>query len=270
MLLISLWMLGCTTPQAQSSDQTWATWQNKRISNGLIWRKKKFSSLAGTRQTVNLLEVHSELNQKIIPWHSKGCVKTSEIAKKQNAVAGINGGFFRSDCSSIDMVKIKGHLISPNQMTANPQPTFGVFLIPNSAVTTFKIDDIAAQKDWSKAYHALGGYPNLVTDSMIDIHPKKDSPFFNDRHPRTALGILDDNTVYLVTLDGRTRAGSGVSIEDLAEFLLGLGVKDAINLDGGGSTTMWIRGEGVVNSPSDNRRDDPGGERGVANGLLVF
>ncbi len=84
------------------------------------------------------------------------------------------------------------------------------------------------------------------------------------RHPRTFAAIdRDTTTLFLCTVDGRQTSSIGMSYREMADVLLGLGAWDAVNLDGGGSTTMVVRHE-VVNSPSD-----PGGERKVANSLQL-
>jgi hypothetical protein len=89
----------------------------------------------------------------------------------------------------------------------------------------------------------------------------------SDRHPRTAVGISADGTrVWLVTVDGRSNASVGMTYARLANLLRSLGADDALNLDGGGSTTMVARMPGdnavsVRNNPSD------GAQRPVPNGL---
>ncbi len=84
------------------------------------------------------------------------------------------------------------------------------------------------------------------------------------RHPRTFVAMDRDTTiVYLCTVDGRQLTSIGMSYREMADVLLQLGAWQAVNLDGGGSTTLVIRNE-VANSPSD-----PGGERSVANALLL-
>ena len=91
------------------------------------------------------------------------------------------------------------------------------------------------------------------------------SPSFTDqRHPRTA-AAWDTRHLFLVTVDGRQSGYSrGMTFQELAEFLTGtLGVEQAINLDGGGSTTMVTGGE-VVNRPSDSA-----GERAIGAAILV-
>jgi exopolysaccharide biosynthesis protein len=69
--------------------------------------------------------------------------------------------------------------------------------------------------------------------------------------------------LYLITVDGRSESSSGMSLAELADLMRSLGVYQGLNLDGGGSTTMVIRGE-VVNHPSDST-----GERPVGNAILV-
>jgi hypothetical protein len=88
--------------------------------------------------------------------------------------------------------------------------------------------------------------------------------------PRTAAGVsADGKTVYLVAIDGRSAVSSGLSVGELAALARSFGADDAVNLDGGGSTTMAVRDPGaevatVKNTPSD------GSERAVANGIGVF
>jgi hypothetical protein len=85
------------------------------------------------------------------------------------------------------------------------------------------------------------------------------------RHPRTAIGWRADGHLILVTVDGRQPQKSvGMTIEELAKLMIELGCVEAMNLDGGGSTTMVIRNK-IANSPSD-----AAGERPVSDALLVF
>ena len=84
------------------------------------------------------------------------------------------------------------------------------------------------------------------------------------RAPRTALGITKDKKLLLVTVNGRQPGISvGVTLTELAEIMIDLGAVDAMNLDGGGSTTMVIRNQ-VLNLPSD------GIERPVSNGIMII
>ena len=84
------------------------------------------------------------------------------------------------------------------------------------------------------------------------------------RHPRTAVAKLKDGKFLMITVDGRQPGVSvGMNLQELAEYLLSLGATDAMNLDGGGSTTMFLDGK-VVNTPSDKE-----GERKVSDAIVV-
>ena len=121
---------------------------------------------------------------------------------------------------------------------------------------------------------ALSGGPVLVRGFTTQPLPKaersksgKPPPpelrTMRERHPRTAIG-WNERYFYLVTVDGRQpRLSVGMTLEELARYMIGLGCQEAMNLDGGGSATMWL-GDGVVNSPSD------GEQRPVANGLILL
>ena len=83
-----------------------------------------------------------------------------------------------------------------------------------------------------------------------------------EKHPRTALG-WNDRYFYLVAVDGRQKHLSiGMTLNELAQYMISLGCREAMNLDGGGSSTLWLL-DGVVNSPSDEE------ERSVANALIL-
>ena len=101
-----------------------------------------------------------------------------------------------------------------------------------------------------------------------ELEPIVANDFNTRRNPRTAVGRRPDGTVLLVVADGRNQEAAGLTMPELQLVMKALGCADAINLDGGGSTAMVVRGV-VVNHPSDNRRFDAAGERSVANAVVV-
>ena len=116
----------------------------------------------------------------------------------------------------------------------------------------------------------IGGWGRIVHQGIfsaeynVTMEGLKES-FINSRHPRTFAGINSDTTkLYLCVVDGRQANSIGMNFSEMAEFLRIFNVTEAVNLDGGGSSTMVIRGR-VVNSPSDQS-----GERPVANSLHVI
>lgn len=113
---------------------------------------------------------------------------------------------------------------------------------------------------------AVGGGPRLVREGRVSVENRRErfsDRFASTRHPRTGVGVREGRLV-MVTVDGRQPGYSaGMTLEELARVFVELGCTEAMNLDGGGSTTMVVRSR-VVNSPSG------GVARAVANGLALF
>jgi exopolysaccharide biosynthesis protein len=90
------------------------------------------------------------------------------------------------------------------------------------------------------------------------------------RHPRTAIGTDRKGNIYLIVVDGRSKGNAeGVTIAELTKVCEWLGLSDAINLDGGSSSTMWSKSEGVINFPSRNKKFDHEGERRISSIISV-
>lgn len=140
---------------------------------------------------------------------------------------------------------LSGHGVSESNIMSRVQPGDTVRLYQNIAPGLKKLKEM------------IGGSERI-------IHNGTNVGAWPERHPRTAVAFSQDSTtLFLVTVDGRQAFSAGMTLTEMGEFLLDLGIYQAINLDGGGSTTMVIR-DSVMNSPSD------GGQRAVSNGLLVI
>lgn len=139
-------------------------------------------------------------------------------------------------------------------------------LRPGDTVTlTFNIKS-AGTYDWTAVEQAVEGGPWLLKDGQECINADEEGfehGFFTTHHPRTAAGLTADGKLVIATVDGRQTISGGLSLSSLASLMKQLGAVDAINLDGGGSTTLSVKGI-VVNSPSE------GAERPVADALLIY
>ena len=116
----------------------------------------------------------------------------------------------------------------------------------------------------------IGGLPGLIEQGKRIVRFKNREGltrkgFWKDRHPRTAVGIDRKNKfLYLLVVDGRQPGYSiGMKLKELGKYLQSLGCDEALNLDGGGSSSM-VLGQKLINRPSDKK-----GERSVANSLLI-
>ena len=125
--------------------------------------------------------------------------------------------------------------------------------------------DYSIDKPWNSIKHALCGGPRLLANGKVSINGKEekfDNSIINGRHPRTAVAMTFDGDLLLIVVDGRKKDSIGMKLSELAEYLQRLGCMHAINLDGGGSTAMYLNGK-IINRPSD------GSERRISNGILV-
>lgn len=236
-------------------------WYERPVARGVTLRTRRYAELFGAVQTGSVLVV--EPGARVEPVAARGCQRTSAVALEAGAVAAVNGGFFDTGggagCRSVSLLKVDGQLLATNSkersaygVDAQGRPRFGL---------------IGAGRDWPGVTHALGGVGRLLDGGALVAAPNMEGSaagFVTSRHPRTAVGVTQDGRVVLGAVDGRSAAGAGMSLGELGQWMQWLGCRDALNLDGGGSTCLWVRGLGVVNRPSD------GQERAVGSILAVF
>ena len=115
----------------------------------------------------------------------------------------------------------------------------------------------------------IGGWPRILRGGVnVGANSASDEATISRnaevRHPRSAVGFSRDSaTLFLVTVDGRQASSAGMTVAELGDLMRAEGAWDALNFDGGGSTTLVVQGR-IANSPSD-----PTGEREVANAILI-
>ena len=109
---------------------------------------------------------------------------------------------------------------------------------------------VKTNPEWKNVKHIISGGPYLVKEGSVyvDISAQKLNAI-GGRNPRSAIGYTSDNNLVLVAVDGREGSSVGMTLFELANFMKSIGCVNAINLDGGGSTVMYIKGQ-VVNNPA--------------------
>ena len=189
------------------------------------------------------------------------------LARREQVLGGVNGDFFNlKNGSPTNLLVINGTMRT--RPIAQPVLAFDSAGVPHIGFFTLTGGSL-------RPFHpleAVGGRPVLVRDSTIA--PEVDTfgqPGFRARNPRTAAGIArGGKRLILAVVDGREYQNAGMTLRELADLMLGLGARDAVNLDGGGSTTMVVADPDsagrlrIVNHPSDK-----GGERTVGDGLAI-
>lgn len=190
-----------------------------------------------------------------------------------NAVAGVNGEFYTREGPEGYMIKDGGNVVNGTRISTEDgaqYPFHGFFgILDNGTPIIGNYDE-----DWdqykSALYQATGGQYQVVANGTVsdfsnaiecdttDIDYDQETFYrYVSRHPRTAAGIKDGNKILLVTVDGRGYNGSvGVYIEELGRIMKFLGAADAINMDGGGSTTAAYYNDvtstvDILNTPSN-------------------
>lgn len=234
----------------------------------------------------------------VAPADTDGRASASDLARETNACLLVNGGYFRMDVTPTTHV---GLLLSEGRMLSRPttgvvrdnirydvarsaigfdvanRPVVGwvtlsgdslVWLaepIPNAPGSPGDIPADSAFARWV-VHDAVSGGPRLLSAGKVDVSTDPEVFFgtgIPDIHPRTAAGVTEDGHLILMVVDGRQSGSRGVSLEELAELMLSAGAVDAINLDGGGSSTMISR-DALVNLPTGGRF-----EREVASAIAV-
>jgi exopolysaccharide biosynthesis protein len=137
-------------------------------------------------------------------------------------------------------------------------------LIAKSDTTQY--DEVAG-----KCHTVLATGPTLIIKDEIIASPLIQNSFYSGRHPRTAFGTDINGNIYMVVIDGRFPGqADGATIWETARICKLLGMTDASNLDGGGSSAIWNSKDGVISHPSDNKKFNHKGERKIPNMIVTY
>lgn len=262
--------------KADSISIAHAQWQITDLGDGAVAMYSQFHVFQSTQSISVVKYPIGKFSTSIFHCPGETSGKPSEIAEVENAVFAINGGYFHVDSKAPsvyfkDRKRINGY--------THPSELFRVDGIlgfkgrRGRRVEILQAPDTTMYKRLSKgSSQVLASGPLLVSDGRIKVpvsYPSSEK-FYNNRHPRAVYGTDNKGNAYLVVIDGRFKGqADGASIYETAYVCLMLGMTDAINLDGGGSASLWTEKTGVINHPSDNRKFDHDGERKVPNLILV-
>ena len=185
---------------------------------------------------------------------------TSDMAANNNAVLAINGDYYGARQS--------GYVIRNGKLYRDTSGNRDALVIQKNGEFKFVSESETSASDLLQdgALQVFSFGPVLLNNGEISVGENDEVGMAMASNPRTAIGYLGNNHYVFVVSDGRTSESAGLSLYELASFMKELGVKDAYNLDGGGSSTMVFKGE-IINNPTTSGRS--GEERAVSDIVYI-
>jgi exopolysaccharide biosynthesis protein len=292
LLLIGLLAFGVDVEASSRKERTPksgdAGWTITQLDGEkLVWYSFRGEEF-GAQQFVNIISLDLNCKDYELEFVAIDRLDSlSSVALRHDAVVAINGTY-EWDAS---FVKVDGKV-------------FSEITLPADHLRYWKHEGAVAYDGkkieigyGDKSSYAKSKMPNMPSSSpmLIDNYKQVGATFVGDisklnisklpsedyrrhqsvRHPRTAVALTRSNRLLLITVDGRSVNSAGMSAKELTEFLQKwFNPRYALNMDGGGSTTMYIKGSGesltdVVNYPTDNKRYDHYGQRRVSTHFLI-
>ena len=262
---------GAVTP-SDLKDWNAAGWKWQEVGDGAEYAYAQFP-FRGSMQSISMVRYPSAKRETAFV-HAPGelASTTDTLAIRENARIALNGSYFNMRrLIPHTFFSIDGEVFGQTPATGESRSN-GVLAIKDREGHKLEIlqyDSTKVESYRTEYYAALASGPVL---RLGGVAPSIDlgSSFNYMRHPRTFMGWDENGMVYMVVVDGRFPGqADGMSIPELAAVTRILGLKDAINLDGGGSSTLWTDKTGIINFPYDNRKFDHEGARKVPNIVIV-
>lgn len=249
-------------------------WTTKNVYNGIVLKTCEAVSFFNSKQSIAFIEIDT-LTAKVdfkIDYTKTEFQPASVIGRRNHAIAAINGTYFNVNTGvSWHFMKIAGQNVASTVTNEFSTRATGVFTVTNGVVDISNWNKEKESTSAGDAEYALVCGPLLMKDNVDAELWDGETLFSTTRHPRSCVAKTTNGKVLIIAVDGRqsTRA-AGMSLQELRYFVRQLGCVDALNLDGGGSTALYIAGEtknGIVNTPIDE--DIRGKERNVGNILYI-
>jgi len=248
----------------------------RRISAG-VWYRYVWSSLGPW--AVHTVEADLDrcdlglavLRAQAREGGARGRETVSSMVSRSTAgvLSAVNADFFTPEGGTVGTEVVRGRVTAVHRRPvfawrAGGQPWIGsAELRGDSLIFGWPLH----RRDGDGATLAVGGFPDLLDQGrrVGDLQVAERASFASNRHPRTAVGYDDvRNRLWFVVVDGRqTPYSAGMTLPELVTLFEALGVSEALNLDGGGSSVMVVLGE------AQNRPSDQAGERPVVNALAL-
>jgi len=307
LLLLVLLAMSCGTKRSVQSSVVpvgnvlldTVGWTVEKAADGLVrYRYSGYDSISAAHQHVNIVLVDPDRYQLAFDDVRPSDSLSSVVKGHDGAVAAINGTYYEivrnaaGDSVTSSFFKtggvIKSNITVPEGHRLHWKHE-GIFYYDPA-------DGQVGIAYGNKARYEAMPYPDMLSGSPMLIYDYKpvgetfakpravplDSLDYEDpdrhqgvRHPRTAVALTKEGYLMLIAVDGRRTETAGMSARELTRFIAHyFNPPYALNLDGGGSTTLWMRHaetpNGVVNYPTDNKQFDHYGQRKIRNAIVVL
>ena len=251
-----------------------AQWKIESPQKGIIHKYVSIPQLYQVPQSISLIEIDPGAGLKVGVTVSDKMRETRKMASDQGAIAAINGSYLdMKRGNSVCFLKVDRQVVDTTTLGEFARRVTGAVSIRKGKMKIISWNRQIEKQYKGKKGIVLASGPLMLKDGRYCDWSLCEKDFIRTKHPRSAVALTKDGKILFITVDGRfPKHAGGVSIPELAHLIRILGGKDAINLDGGGSTTLWLSGapdNGIVNYPCDNKRFDHRGERTVPNILYI-
>lgn len=287
-------------PKVPTLNDPTGKWQTEKLENGLVlYTFRGYDDVTEANQIVNVLEVNlSDPRYSIkFAYADKGEINSNMVKNEPAAIAGINGGYEQEAI----YIKINNAIIS--QVSLQPghlrywkheacifsegERTVGILYGGKDGEKAIEAyDRLEAENIIASAPMLINDYEPIGEDFVGGTFTEDQLMQFDSedyrrhqgvRHPRTVYALTEDNDLLLIAIDGRwSGTAEGMNAAEVTRFISRyFNPQWAINMDGGGSTTLTVKGLGhpetnVVNYPTDGGTHDHTGERSVSTHILVL
>ena len=194
----------------------------------------------------------------------------SRLASEHRALVAINGSYYNmSKGNSVCFLKVEDTVADSTESREFRIRVNGAIAVRKGKLRILPWTK-AIERNYKKKHGTvLASGPLLLQNGHVCDLSQCDSGFVYTRHPRSAIAITKKKQVLFITVDGRApQHAIGMSLPEMAQLIKQLGGVTAINLDGGGSTMLYLDGH-ILNHPTDNGRFDHEGERKIPN-MIYF
>lgn len=298
-LILTLSFHSCQNASSVITKNAPLSWKMEKIENGIIhYSYVGYSKSIASNQSINVLAI--DLKEKDLSLFFEYKQEADSLSSKalniSNSLVAINGTYYEilpNSSYSSSFFKTNDTIMSNVNLPSNHILDWkheGVFYYDK------KSNEIGIMYGDNEKYlsmkyrNMISGAPILINNYIpVGIHfvdgsiKEYDALEYENpnrhqgvRHPRTAIALIPENILLLITVDGRSEKAVGMTARELTMMLRdNFNPAYALNIDGGGSTTMWIKNTnvsttGVVNYPTDNKRFDHYGQRKIVNSIFVI